>query len=409
MTYYPLAFDSWGREERAAIMRVLGRGRYTMGLEVAAFEREFADWVGAGYAAMVNSGSSANLLAIAALTLDGRLRPGDEVIVPAVSWSTTYFPVHQHGLTLRFVDVDPLTLNIDPALVEAAVTDRTRAVFAVNLLGNPCAFAELERICAAHRLVLLVDNCESLGAEYQGREAGAFGALGTYSFFFSHHLQTMEGGMVVTNDRRLWEMLRSLRAHGWVRDLPETSAIYPKAERDWFDDAFRFVLPGYSVRPLEMSGAVGREQLRKLARQLEARRRNARAFMEAFGCAPWFEPYIESGSSSWFGFPVRLTGELKGRRREVIEHLRANGVETRPIVAGNFTRHPVMAHLNVAPHGADDFPVADRAHLDGFFLGNDSRDLTRPIRWARKLVEDVAAAPRAHEGDISATVAGALA
>lgn len=386
---YPLAFDSWGTDECMAIKRVLNRGRYTMGDEVAAFEHEFAKFVGIEHAVMVNSGSSANLLAVASMVLDGRLSPGDEVIVPAVSWSTTYFPLHQYGLVLRFVDVDPATLNLGVELVEDAINERTGAVFAVNLLGNPCDFAALSAICDGANIPLMVDNCESLGATYAGKEAGTFGAVGTYSFFFSHHLQTMEGGMIVTSDRRIADHARSLRAHGWVRDLPADSSVY-RTTGDWFEEAFKFVLPGYSVRPLEMSGAVGREQLKKLSSQISIRRRNAEVYRECFGSVDWAEPYVETtdGESSWFGFPIVLRGALDGQRKRIVNHLRDRAIETRPIVAGNFLRHPVAARLNIA-NLDDSFPVADAIHDNGFFMGNSARDLTENLWRVRHLIEAI--------------------
>src|ERR1035437_4387009 len=200
-TAFPLATSSWDGAERAAIQRVVDSDRFTMGPEVKAFEKEFAAHFGTGYAVMVNSGSSANLIAVAAAVLneETRLKPGDEVLVPAVSWSTTYFPLHQYGLRLKFVDIHPETLNMDLELARDAIGPRTRAVMAVNLLGNPNDFATLRQLCREFDLVLIEDNCESMGAEFEGRAAGTFGALGSFSTFFSHHISTMEGGVVVTD------------------------------------------------------------------------------------------------------------------------------------------------------------------------------------------------------------------
>lgn len=390
MMMYPLAFYSWDQEEHQAIQRVLLSGRYTMGPQVAAFEREFAEYLGAEHTVMVNSGSTANLLAVTALMLEGKLKPGDEVIVPAVSWSTTYFPLHQLGLRMRFVDVDPLTFNIAVEQVYDALTPDTRAVFAVNLLGNPCDLDLLTDCCLDHNLSLLVDNCESLGAVFDGQEAGTFGNIGTYSFFFSHHMQTMEGGMVVAHNQRTADTLCSLRAHGWTRDLSSDSPIYQRSE-DWFDESFKFILPGYSVRPLEMSGAVGREQLKKLPDQLAQRRRNAEVYRNEIMSQRWASPCYEpkGGRSSWFGFPVVLCGPLTGHRYEVVNELRKFGIETRPVVAGNFLRHPVAKLLNIA-NPNDPFPVADDIHDNGFFLGNSGLDLTEQIEEAAYWIEQVA-------------------
>jgi len=366
---FPLATSTWDDAELAALQAVIAGGRFTMGPKVAQFERLAAEAFGAGHAVMVNSGSSANLLAVAAAVLDPQtpLEPGDEVLVPAVSWATTYYPLQQYGLKLVFVDVDLDTLNIDLAKAAEAVTDRTRAVFAVNLLGNPVDYRGLQALCDAHDLLLLEDNCESLGATFEGRFAGTFGAMGTLSTFFSHHISTMEGGLVLTDDDRLRQMLVSLRAHGWTRELPVENHVHTKTG-DAFDDLFRFVLPGYNVRPLEMSGALGIEQIAKVPSLVAGRRANAVYFHERMADLPAVRLQREVGESSWFGFSLILEGSLAGRRREVVAALTATGIESRPIVGGNFTRNPVMRYLDATVPAQ--LPAADTVHDDGLFVGN---------------------------------------
>lgn len=366
---FPLATTTWDDKEYAAMHRVIESGRFTMGPLVAEFEQQFADAFGSRYGVMVNSGSSANLLAVAAAVLDPEidLNPGDEVIVPAVSWATTYYPLTQYGLTLRFVDIDIDTLNLDLDQLEAAIGPKTKGVFAVNLLGNPLDFARLTEIADRHGLVVLEDNCESLGARADGRAAGTVGVMGTFSAFFSHHISTMEGGMILTESERLAQTLRSLRAHGWTRDLPEKNFVHDKTG-DAFEDLFRFVLPGYNVRPLEMSGALGIEQLKKVPLLIAGRRENAAYFVEKFRDLRSVRIQKETGESSWFGFSMILEGDLAGRRAEVVDALRAAGVESRPIVAGNFTKNPVMRYLDaVVP---DALPAADKVDVDGLFVGN---------------------------------------
>ena len=252
---YTLAHNSWDINEKQALERVMASDRYTMGPEVAKFEEEFASYIGSKYAIMINSGSSANLMMLSALRYDDRynLQPDDEVIVPAVSWSTTYFPVDQNRFKLVFVDVDLDTLNISVEQVVEAITERTKIIFAVNLLGNPADLVQLKKICDEKNIILIEDNCESLGAHVGNKMCGTWGLMGSFSFFFSHHMQTMEGGMVVTDDLKLAQMIRSLRAHGWLRDLPQENLVCNKLG-DPFQDSFRFALPGYCVRPLEMSG-----------------------------------------------------------------------------------------------------------------------------------------------------------
>ncbi|MBD8103550.1 pyridoxamine 5-phosphate oxidase [Plantibacter flavus] len=366
---FPLATSSWDAAEYAAIQRVVDSGRFTMGPLVAQFERDFAGAFGAGFGVMVNSGSSANLLAIAAAVLDDRvdLQAGDEVLVPAVSWATTYYPLQQYGLIPSFVDIDVDTLNLDLSLAEAAITPRTKAIFAVNLLGNPNDFAALTALAERHGLLLLEDNCESLGAKDDGRFAGTVGAMGTFSAFFSHHISTMEGGMILTDDEATAQMLISLRAHGWTRGLPEQNAVHDKSGDEW-DDLFRFVLPGYNVRPLEMSGAIGIEQIQKVPQLIAGRRENAVYWTERFADLDSVRIQREQGESSWFGFSLVLEGALAGRRKEVVQAFAAEGIESRPIVAGNFTKNPVMKYLDAKVPA--ELPAADKIHEDGLFVGN---------------------------------------
>ncbi|MEY2849992.1 MAG: hypothetical protein RI885_2659 [Actinomycetota bacterium] len=366
---FPLATTTWDEREYAALHRVIESGRFTMGPLVAQFEKEFAEHFGSGFGLMVNSGSSANLLMIAAAVLDPRsdLNAGDEVLVPAVSWATTYYPLQQYGLRLRFIDIDIDTLNMDLDLAEAAIGPRTKAIFAVNLLGNPNDFSRLTGLAETHGLLLFEDNCESLGAMYEGKAAGTFGQMGSFSAFFSHHISTMEGGLILTDDERLHQMLTSLRAHGWTRELPQDNFVHHKSG-DMFDDLFRFVLPGYNVRPLEMSGALGIEQLQKVPGLIDGRRANAAYFVERMSQLPTVKVQHETGESSWFGFSMVLEGALAGRRREVVDALHAVDVECRPVVAGNFTRNPVMKYLDaIVP---DELPAADKVHVDGLFVGN---------------------------------------
>lgn len=381
---YGLCDDTWDKKEREAIRRVAESGHYSMGEEVRRYEEAFAEKFGTKYAVMVSSGSAANLLAVAALVYSGRLKKGDEVLVPAVSWSTTYFPLCQMGLKLRFVDIDRHTLNIDLEEVERAVTPETRMLFAVNLLGNPNDFGRLCEICKRHGILLAEDNCESLGATYQGKQCGTFGLFGTYSTFYSHHLCTMEGGMVVTGDEGLYHYMLAVRAHGWTRNLPKDSRIYEKSNDDFYE-SYNFIVPGFNLRPLEMEGAVGLEQLKKMDGIIAARRRNAAYFLAQTKGIKDIFTQEETGSSSWFGFSVVLNGGMAGKRDRVVKRLVSAGVEVRPVVAGNFTRNKVIDYLDYSIHG--DLDDADFIHENGFFVGNHSREDSRGIDYVVGVLE----------------------
>ncbi|QDJ37465.1 pyridoxamine 5-phosphate oxidase [Bordetella hinzii] len=383
--HYPLASTTWDSAEYLAIQRVVDSGMFSMGAEVAEFERRFAAYVGSRHAVMVNSGSSANLLMIGALFFknEGGLAAGDEVIVPAVSWSTTYFPLQQYGLKVKFVDVDLDTLNFDLEQLASAVTDKTRVVLAVNLLGNPNDFARIKEIIAGRNIFLLEDNCESLGAVFDGRQTGTFGAMGTYSSFFSHHISTMEGGVIVTDDEELHQLLVCLRAHGWTRNLPKHNLVCGEKSDDPFEESFRFVLPGYNFRPLEMSGAIGQEQLNKLSSLVDGRRSNARLFEELFADHPWLRIQKEVGESSWFGFSLVLKQEAPISRAQLLRRLSEAHVDVRPIVAGNFAKNEVLKWFNYETHGI--LKNADVVDKQGFFVGNHHYDLTEQLHYLRSL------------------------
>jgi CDP-4-dehydro-6-deoxyglucose reductase, E1 len=366
---YNLAEDSWDHNEIEAIQKVIESNRFTMGNKVKEFEINFARFVGAKYAVMSNSGSSANLLAIASLFHSNMLVPGDEVIVPAVSWSTTYYPLTQYGLIPVFVDIDLSTLNLSINEIEYAISNKTKAIFAVNLLGNPNDFRELNRICSENNLFLIEDNCESLGAVYDNKQTGTFGLIGTYSTYYSHHISTMEGGLSVTNSKSLYDIMISLRAHGWTRDLDSNTSIYSK-KKDPFYESFNFVLPGYNLRPLEFEGAIGIEQVKKLPRIISQRRENAKYFVRAINNLVNYSTQIEIGESSWFGFPIILNGILQGKRSQLVNKLSTSGIETRPIVAGNFTLNPVIQMIPNRVSGT--LNNANYIHENGLFVGNHS-------------------------------------
>lgn len=382
---YNLASSTWNSEEPLAIQEVVKSGNLTMGLEVRSFESAFAKYFDSNYAVMVNSGSSANLLAITALMYktDRALKPGMEVIVPTISWSTTYYPVSQNGLVLRFVDVSIDDLNIDVSKVKNAINSNTGAIFAVNLLGNPSALIDLRLIADENEIYLVEDNCESMGAQLGGRYAGTWGDLGTFSFYFSHHINTIEGGMVLTDDEELRDILISLRAHGWTRELGDNNFVHKKTGNQW-EDLFNFVLPGYNLRPTEIQGVLGNVQLKKFPTFLSERVENQSYFRSKFENVPGIKLQELNGVSSSFGFSIVLSEECRITRHEVISELTKNGIESRPIVAGNFLKNPVISRMKVI---ADSFnPAADLVHSNGFFLGNHHYGLQNEIDQAYEVL-----------------------
>ena len=387
MSNYKLASSTWDEKELNAIQSVIDKDMYTMGDSVKLFEEDFSKFLGTKYCVMTSSGSTANLLAVAALffTKNPKLKRGDEVIVPAVSWSTTYFPLQQYGLKLKFVDIDLNTLNYDLNALEEAVSNSTKMIMVVNLLGNPNDFDKINAIINDKDVFLLEDNCESMGATFNGQQAGTFGVMGTFSSFFSHHMATMEGGLVTTNDEELYHILLSLRAHGWTRDLPKENRVSNKNE-DWFTESFRFVLPGYNVRPLEMSGAIGIEQLKKLPSFITNRRKNAKFFLQLFKNNPNFIIQSELSESSWFGFSLIIKPNSSLARKDVVNKLMEAKIECRPIVTGDFTQNEVMKYFDYEIH--DQLKNAKYLHENGFFVGNQQVLIEKEIRYLHKTLTE---------------------
>lgn len=383
---YNLASSTWDDKELNAIQQVINSGNYSMGQHVSLFEKEFADFTGSKYCVMVNSGSSANLIMVAALFYmkKNRLKRGDEVIVPAVSWPTTYAPLAQYGLKLKFVDIDKHTLNYDLEALSEAVSDKTRLLMVVNLLGNPNDFSVIEDMIKNKNIILIEDNCESMGALFKNKQAGTYGVMGSFSTFFSHHMATMEGGMVVTDDEELYHILLSLRAHGWTRNLPKFNHVCGEKSDDPFEESFRFVLPGYNVRPIEMEAAIASEQLKKLPQFIVKRRENAEIFINLFQDHSDFYIQHEIGQSSWFGFSLVIREDSKIKRKDLSKKLIDAGIECRPIVAGNFAKNEVMRFYDYEIHGR--LTNAELIDENGLFVGNHQFNICEQIKYLSQCI-----------------------
>lgn len=356
-----------------------------MGKHVREFEERFAARFGMRYAVMANSGSSANLIAVGSLFYrKGRpLKRGDEVIAPCISWATTYHPLQQYGLKIKFVDVDLHTLNIDVEELKKAVTEKTKMVVAVSVLGNPCRFDEITKICRENDLILFEDNCESMGAKFNGRYTGTFGLVNTFSTFFSHHISTMEGGLVLTDDKEIYNILKSLRNHGWTRDQDTDSPIFERRADDFFE-AYRFILPGYNVRPGEIHGTIGKIQLEKLDGFLKIRRTNAAHFVGLFGNDERFIIQRETGESSWFCFTMVINPQMRTERKEVLKKLKEAAIEHRIITGGNIVRNDVLKYYDCEVAKTTN---SDIAHYNGFFVGNHPYDIRDKIDYLHKTLK----------------------
>ncbi len=383
---YNLVRSTFDKQEIDSMQRVIKSDMYSMGKNVKEFEIQTAKYFKSKYCVMVNSGSSANLIGLAASILDNNvdLNKGDEILVTSLSWSTTYSPFYYLNLKPRYIDINIDTLNIDVDKIESNISKKTKAIFIVNITGNPNEFSKIKKIAKKYNLLIFEDNCESMGAKYKGKYCGTFGLFGTMSSFFSHHICTIEGGLVLTNSRTLYEIMLSIRSHGWTRQLPKKSYIY-KSKKDHFSELFNFILPGFNIRPIEFEGAIGKIQLRKLDSFVKQRSKNAILFKKLFKDSKYLKIQKEIGQSSWFSFTLICIGELENKRNLLIRYLDQNNIETRPICGGDFTISPSAKYLggNYKSKMKNSSYITD----NGFFVGNSHIDLAKELKYLKKKID----------------------
>jgi len=376
-TNYSLSENTFDSKETTSIINLVKSGnKLSYGKNVKLLEKTFAKFSGRKYCVMVNSGSSANLLGVSSLIYDKKfdLCSGDEVIVPALSWSTTYTPLIQLGLKLVFVDIDKSTLNIDLDLLEKSITKKTKALFAVNILGMSCDYRKIKKICKRYKLLLMEDNCESLMSKNNNILSGTNGIFSTMSSFYSHHFCTIEGGFLLTDNFRLYCNALSLRSHGWTREQPTNSHLISKKYSN-FEKLFKFILPGFNLRPTEINAKLGIVQLKKLKKFIINRRRNAKIVYEIFKDlkSTYLQEYNKE--NSFFGFAFILTNKLENKRDMIVRYMKNNQIECRPIVSGNITTNPMIKFAEYKIP----FKLKSTQYVDknGFMIGNRSRIITK--------------------------------
>jgi CDP-6-deoxy-D-xylo-4-hexulose-3-dehydrase len=376
---FPLALNPFGEEEILAMTNVLLSGRLTLGAHVEQAEKEFAEKVGSPYAVMVNSGSSANLLAVSAIVNKFRqvhCDAGDEVLVPAVSWSTSVFPLIQCGLKPVFVDTDAKTFNVTLETLEKAMTPRVKAVMAVHVLGNSISMKDLATFVKKHNLMLVEDTCESLGSYWMDEDGkqkmlGTLGDFGSYSFYFSHHITSGEGGAVTCKTEEDYNFVRCLRAHGWTRHLTNRSEVESKYSE--IDPRFLFINLGYNLRPMEVQGAMLTVQLKKLDEFNAIRRDNFTRIKKELETKDYskFMTLMEPSGGidpAWFGIAMLLHESLTPKKEAYLKYLTEQGVENRPIISGNFIRQPSIA-MYCKGEKPENYPGSEAIHDRGFFIG----------------------------------------
>jgi CDP-6-deoxy-D-xylo-4-hexulose-3-dehydrase len=338
--------------------------RLTKGELNVKFEKEWSDWLGKKYSVFVNSGSSANLAALYSLLLSGKLR-NNKIVVPAVSWVTTVTPAVQFGMEpiMCECDEDNLGLNIEH-LKQIIKEHDPSSIILVHVLGFPNHMNEIVELCKEHDIRLIEDTCESIGSEYKGKKLGTFGDLSTFSFYFGHHMSTIEGGMISTDDEELYHILLSIRSHGWDRDLPKSKQIELREKYNIgdFRSLYTFYYPGFNLRATDLQAFIGLEQLKKLDLIVKNRNLNYQKYHEGIKNNEWkINPPKDSFISN-FSYPV-ITKNIK----ELVEKLTEKNVECRPLICGSINEHPFWYER----YGKQDLPISKKVHEYGLYLPNN--------------------------------------
>ena len=371
-----LQVPSYGQEEIDAVNSLMSSTNLVMGKKTKEFEQKWSKWLNVPYSTMVNSGSSANLLMIQLLiSKRGKylLDKGDEILVPAVTWSTTLFPIIQLGLKPVLVDVDKNTFNINIDSCKEALSNKTKGIFLVHLLGNPANMDEVISFCDDNKLILLEDCCESHGAQWDHKKVGTFGVASSFSFMFAHHMSTIEGGMVSTVDSLNHSVIKASRAHGWIREINQEEKYNIISENEVFDENFVFWDIGFNVRPTEINAVFGLCQLKRLDDFINVRNKNFqhyKKFTEKITDKIQIQ-VLESDQKSFrssFAFGFFIKDPAKYSKRKLIKYLSKNGIESRPLLAGNLARHPFYNLYCDKPRV--DLSNSDKIHDGGIYLPN---------------------------------------
>ena len=387
--FYPLIEDPFSNNDISEGIKVLKSKQLTISKKTVNFEKDFSSSLKSKYSLMVNSGSSANLLALQCLInpyRKNRLKAGDEVIIPTLCWSTSLWPIIQSNLKPIFVDINPLTLNIDESEVEKKITKKTKAILLVHVLGNSCDMDQIMKIKKKHNLILIEDTCESLGSKYNDKYLGTFGEFSSFSFYSSHQISSGEGGMICCKDKVDYNIIKSLRSHGWSRGTSFENTIYKSNKR--LDKRFIFFNSGYNLRPTEVSAAIGHNQFKRLNKFISIRNFNKKKIILSMKKNMIINKKIDfyyenkNVTPSWFGLPIKILVNKKKYKNIIIKKLEKNGIETRPIISGNFADQPAAKKYNLTSNNK--FPNTDFVYNNSFFIGLPTKKIDN--KYLKKIV-----------------------
>ena len=370
--FYPLLEDPYRKKDLSRAIEVIKTGKLTIGKHTKNFEDKFTKTIKTKYSLMVNSGSSANLLALQCLInpyRKKRLKKGDSVLIPTVCWSTSLWPIIQSGLKPVFVDIDPVTLNIDIKDLIKKINKKTKALMLVHVLGNSTNMDQLMKIIKKKNIILIEDTCESLGSRYKNKFLGTFGEFSSFSFYSSHQISSGEGGMITCRNLEDYEILKALRAHGWSRGLKNEKKISNKNKH--LDSRFIFFNSGFNLRPTDISASIGLSQFNDMKSFISLRNKNRNIIVNSLKKSKIIKDnfyFIEANKNvkpSWFGIPIYIKN--KKNRKKIIKNLEKRGVETRPIISGNFIKQPSVKKYKLLK--GLKFFNSDIVNDHGFFIG----------------------------------------
>ena len=372
-SFYPLTESVLENRDLNAAINIIKSKKITMGKKTLEIEEFFKRKITGINSLMVNSGSSANLLIFQCLInpMVKRLKPGDEVLVPAICWSTSLWPIVQSGLKVKFVDIDLNTLNISLSDLEKKVSKKSKALMLVHALGNCTDMKKLTSICKKNNIILIEDTCEALGSTYRNKPLGTFGEFSSFSFYYSHHITSGEGGMVCAKNSKYIEVIKSLRSHGWSRDLTKSRNIankYKNINKNWI-----FVNSGFNLRPTDINAAIGIEQLKRIKKILSIRKYNfSKIKNELIQNKKYNQQFSiledqKYSNIAWFGIPFILNSKDKNYKLKVMNKLNNKGVMTRPIISGNFAKQPSIKLYKIKT--GSKLRNADLIDKNAFFLG----------------------------------------
>jgi CDP-6-deoxy-D-xylo-4-hexulose-3-dehydrase len=355
--------------------------RLTKGDLTVEFEKKWSEWLGVKYSVFVNSGSSANLAAIYSMILSNKLK-NKKIVVPAVSWVTTVTPAIHLGLDPIMCDCDKDNLGLDIEHLKRIIKeDDPGAIILVHVLGFPNHMKEIKELCDENNILLVEDTCESLGSEYDGKKLGSIGDISTFSFYFGHHISTIEGGMISTDDEDLYHILLSIRSHGWDRDLPKEkqSALREKYNIDDFRSLYTFYYPGFNLRSTDLQAFIGIRQLEKIQMIIDAREKNYQKYKREIKNNFWNINPPENSFISNFNFPI-ITNNLDQLKNALLE----NNIECRPLICGSINEHPFWYER----YGKKEMPNAKLVHENGLYIPNNHQMTENEIEKVIKIVNE---------------------